>query len=77
VTVGSRVRVLGIPPSWERTLPPDEWADLQTMVGEVFDVYEIDQWQQAWVTKGWDDGDGVGHCHSIGLDPREMERVDP
>jgi hypothetical protein len=46
VTVGSRVRVLAIPPSWAHTLPPEEWADLQTMVGEAFDVYEIDEWGQ-------------------------------
>jgi hypothetical protein len=77
VTVGSRVRVLGLPASWERTLPADEWADVQTMVGEVFAVDEIDEFGQAWVGKSWDDGDGTSRAHSIGLEPHEMEWVGP
>ena len=46
------------------------------MVGDVFDVYELDDFGQAWVRKDWDDADGNCHGHSIGLDPHEMERVD-
>ena len=76
VTVGSRVRVLGIPSSWEHTLPAEEWTDVQSMVGEVFAVDEIDEWGQAWVGKSWDEGDGTTRAHSIGLEPHEMERVD-
>lgn len=48
VTVGSHVRVLSIPESVLRPLPPDERADLESMLGEVFEVYEIDEWGQAW-----------------------------
>ena len=48
------------------------------MVGEVFEVYELDEWGQAWVSKSWfrEDG-GWGRGHSMGLDSHEMERVDP
>jgi hypothetical protein len=77
VSVGSRVRVLAVPVLLKRDLPADEWAAVESMLGEVFEVNEIDEWGQAWVQKWWGEGDGVKRSHSIGLDPHEMERVDP
>jgi hypothetical protein len=75
VTVGTRVRVLAITPSLERDLPADEWQDLKTMVGEVFEVYEIDEYGGAWVEKVWKEGDEELHSHSYSLASHEMEVV--
>jgi hypothetical protein len=73
VTVGTRVRVLEIAPFLKRDLPDDEWMDLQSMVGEVFEVYEVDEDGAAWVEKVWDDGEGGSRSHSLALDSHEME----
>jgi hypothetical protein len=75
VTVGTKVRVLGISDSLRRDLPAEEWRDLKTMVGEVFEVYEIDEYGAAWVEKWWHDSDGQSHSHSLALDSHEMEVV--
>lgn len=75
VNVGTRVRVLEIAAFLKRDLPPDEWQELETMLGEVFEVYEIDEYGSAWVEKVWDDGDGRIHSHSLALASHEMEVV--
>ncbi len=71
VTVGTRVRVLKIASWLERDLPSEEVSDLQSMVGEVFEVFEIDQYGQPWIEKVWQDR----HSHALALDPDEMEVV--
>jgi hypothetical protein len=75
VTVGTRIRLLEIADSVLRDLPADEQQDLRSMVGEVFEVYEIDKHGAAWVEKCWPGADGAccSRSHSIGLDPHEME----
>lgn len=55
VKVGTRVRVLEIASSLKQRLPLDEVRALETMVGEVFEVYEIDQYGAAWVEKWWNE----------------------
>jgi hypothetical protein len=72
VSVGSRVRVLEVAPFLERDLPPHEWAELLTMRGEVFEVYEIDEYGNAWVEKWFDGPDETRSSHSLGLAPNEM-----
>jgi hypothetical protein len=46
------------------------------MVGEVFEVYEIDEYGAAWVEKAWlnESGD-YSHGDSLALDAHEMEVV--
>ena len=44
-----------------------------SMVGESFDVYEIDEWGAAWVEKWWNESDDEASSHSLGLHPTEME----
>ena len=44
VLVGSRVRVVAIAAFLERDLPPEEWECVRSMLGEVFEIYEIDGW---------------------------------
>jgi hypothetical protein len=58
-------------------LSREEWTELQTMVGEVFTVYEIDEYGAAWVEKQWLNKEGkYSHGHSYALDPHEMEVVE-
>ncbi len=74
VRVGTRVRLLEIPAFLVRELPPDEVEDLMTMVGEVFEVYEIDESGGACVEKIWYEPGGQ-RSHSLSLEAHEMEVV--
>ena len=76
VVVGSRVRVLGVSASLLQQVPSDEHDDLLSMVGEVFEVYEIDPYGAAWVEKEWSDGSSGCHSHSLALAADEMEVVE-
>jgi hypothetical protein len=73
VNVGTRVRVLSIPLFLKRDLAPDEWKRIQSMVGCVYEVYEIDAHNLAWVEEWWSEPDGHRTSHSIGLESAEME----
>jgi hypothetical protein len=75
VNVGTKVRVLEVGQALKQDLPPEEWQELETMIGEVFEVYEVDEYGSAWVEKLWHDGDGLSHSHSLALSPHEMEVV--
>ena len=76
VDVGTRVRVLSLSGQWLRDLPADEKDDVYSMVGEVFEVEEIDEYGQPWVRKSWpNEAEGKCHSHSIALEPNEMEVV--
>jgi hypothetical protein len=73
VNVGTRVRILELAPFLKRDLPPGELRDLESMVGDVFEIYEIDEHGAAWVEKSWHDEDGQLRSHSLGLASHEME----
>ena len=76
MVVGSRVRVLKIADFLARDLPQDEFSRLQSMVGHVFVVDEIDEYGGPWVTLEIPvDADHV-FTHSLMLDADEMELVD-
>jgi hypothetical protein len=75
VRVGTRVRVLKISPSVLSQLPPSEAECARSMQGEIFEVYEIDEWGGAWVEKYWRTSDGTSSSHSLGLGPTQMEVV--
>jgi hypothetical protein len=76
VRVGSRVRLLSLSGNWLVELPPDEKTAVLSMVGEVFEVEEIDEYGHPWVCKSWP-GPTPETCrsHSIALSPQEMELV--
>jgi hypothetical protein len=77
VAVGSRVRLVQLPQSLLNDLPADEVAALRSMLGEVFEVTEIDAYGKPWIGKGWSDPDkGEYKGHSLALEPSEMELVD-
>lgn len=47
------------------------------MIGEVFEVEEIDESGLPWICKWWhNDKEGTCYSHSIGLRSDEMELVD-
>lgn len=77
VRVGSLVRVLSLSGDWFDSLPEDEKENVQSMVGEVFVVEEIDEYGQPWVRKSWpNEAEGTCNSHSVALEPREMEYLD-
>jgi hypothetical protein len=77
VTLGAKVRLLSLSGTWLDELPPDEKGDVLSMIGEVFEVEEIDEHGHPWVRKSWPNEEaGTCHSHSIALEPLEMELVD-
>ena len=77
VDVGARVRILKLSEKFLAILPDEEIDDVRSMIGEVFEVYEIDEYGSAWVGKGWSNEAGDRyHGHHIALEPEEMELVD-
>jgi hypothetical protein len=77
VGVGTRVRLIVLTGQWLKDLPPDEKPAVLSMIGEIFEVEEIDEYGQAWVRKSWFDSQGgICNSHSIGLAAHEMEVVD-
>lgn len=75
VLVGSKVRVLKIKQSILERLTDDEAERVKSMEGEVFGVYEIDEWGGAWVMKWWHPTKNTARSHSLGLRPEEMEVI--
>lgn len=69
IVVGSNVRVLSIP---TLNLEPDEAERVQSMLGDVLEVYEIDPYGQAWVEKWWHLDSGESTSHSLALHSYEM-----
>ncbi len=73
VRVGTKVKVLEISPSLLSQLDDNEKPYVRSMQGEVFTVYEIDEYGQAWVEKWWRKNEPGSFSHSLGLSPAEME----
>ena len=73
---GSRVRVLKISAWLEREIPADEFARLQSLVGQVLPISEIDEWGRAWIWAEFPHSPGRIHTHDLALDPDEMELVE-
>ena len=76
VGVGTRVRVLSLSGQWLDNLPQDEKDRVLSMIGEVFEIDEIDDYGQPWVRKSWpNQEEGTWQSHSVALEPHEMEVV--
>jgi hypothetical protein len=43
------------------------------MVGSIYEVYEIDAHDLAWVEEWWSEPTGHRTSHSVGLESAEME----
>lgn len=75
VLVGSKLRVLRIDKNTFERLSEQELNDVRSMLDEVFEVYEIDEYGCAWVEKWWDRGNGESECHCLSLDSESMRLV--
>ena len=77
VRVGSRVRVLSLSGEWFDSLPSEERANVESMIGKVFEVEEVDTYGQPWVRKAWpNEAEGTCMSHSVALEPDEFETLD-
>ena len=72
-----RVRIVQLSTSFLESLPEDEVVDVQSMVGEILVVCEIDDYGCPWVEKIWA-GPEKGQCmsHALALNSSEMEVLD-
>ena len=75
VRVGDRIRIVGFSRQFMDSLLPEDHDQISKMIGNVFEVEEIDEASQAWVTMWWASDDGEIDAHGIGLAPSEMELV--
>ena len=76
LAIGSRIRLLSLSGQWFNELPSDEVAEIQSMIGGLFVVEEIDNYGQPWIRKSWFDSvEGACRGHSIALEPHEAECV--
>ena len=73
VRLGDIVRVLAIASSIE--LEKDEVEKVNSMVGEEFEVDEIDEYGCAWVTKWWRTTENESEAHGISLTSQQMKLV--
>lgn len=75
VQEGSWVKVLAINPSVIARLNSEDALYVDSMKGEVLEVYEVDESGSAWVKKWWELEDGATFCHSLALAPNDMEAM--
>jgi hypothetical protein len=73
VRLGDTVRVLAIDPSIK--LEKDEVEKVNSMIGEEFEVDEIDEHGCAWVTKWWRTTENESEAHGISLTSQQMKLV--
>lgn len=77
VQLGAKVKLVALHGQLLQDLPAEEKSDVLSMIGEVFEIEEIDEYGQPWVRKSWpDEAEGRCHSHSIALESREMELVE-
>jgi hypothetical protein len=75
VEVGTRVRVRSLPSGVIEKVEAEEVDRVLSMLGEVFEIDEIDEHGCAWVTKWWDVGPDEKDAHSLALSAENMEVV--
>lgn len=75
ISVGMKVRVLAIDAAITNKLPEKALGDINSMLGGVFEVYEIDEHQHAWVEKWWGLDTKNPYSHSLALINSQIEIV--
>lgn len=70
------MRVIHLDDAIIKALPEEERLDVRSMLNDVLKVYDIDEYNQVWVEKTWDRGDGKIESHSLGLSSQEIELVE-
>ena len=73
VAIGDRVRLLEIRPSILARLAGAEHADVQSMLGQVVEVFDVYESGQVWVSVSWSRENGQTEIHSIAVDPHAIE----
>jgi hypothetical protein len=73
VRIGDRIRIVGFSKQFMDSLLPGDHDQISEMIGNLFEVEEIDEAGQAWVTMWWNSEDAEMDGHGIGLAPSEME----
>ena len=73
--VGDSIRLLSLDLSMFAYSTEEEKEDIISMVGETFEIEEIDENGDAWITKLWERDNLEFESHSLRLAPAEMERV--
>lgn len=76
VRVGSRVRIVSVDPGLLSSLAEEEAGKVASMVGQVFEVYEVDDSGYAHVDNGWQYGPYIYESHSLALSGSEIELVE-
>lgn len=79
VSIGSKVKLLFLQEGvWFDHLPDNEKDDLRSMVGEIFEVEEINGYGNPEITKWWheeDEDECRSMCHSLYVEPEQIEIV--
>ena len=76
VDIGNFVRIVTLAGDWFDLLPVDERIHVESMIGEVFQIEDIDEHGHPWVSKYWPgDTDGIYRSHSVALAAQEMECI--
>lgn len=75
VAIGDIVRIVALNQEFIDNFPVEERVLVESMVGQFFKIYGIDEFGQPWVSKEWHDELGILQSHIIALDPEEMERI--
>lgn len=63
------MRVIEISPSVLEPFDLQEISRVQSMLGEVFSVYEVDPYGRALIEKWWHEGEEHSTSHSLALEP--------
>jgi hypothetical protein len=75
VAIGDIVRIVKLSQDFIENFPEQDRVLIETMIGQLFKIYGIDEFGQPWVSKEFHDEDGKLQSHIIALDPDEMERI--
>ena len=75
VAVGDIVRIVKLSQEFIDHFPEPDQILIQSMVGQLFKIYGVDEYGQPWVNKEFHDETGRPQSHIIALDPDEMERI--
>ena len=79
VNTGTKVKLLFLlSGEWFDNLPDDEKNDLNSMVGEVFEVEEINEYGKPEIVKWWHEeheDESRSMCHCLCVEPEQIEIV--
>lgn len=75
VRVGSKVKVLNISSETISSLLKEEVPFVKSMIKDILEIDEIDEFACAWVEKLWQIENGECITHSISLESNHMELI--